>query len=227
MALRWRRILPALAAGAGVMLVLFLLTLISEDRPLWGVNPDVQIWAAGVLAAVAGLVAYAGLQARSPKPMAVGAGLGVVGFGVVLLASMAFVAGFSGSAAYYQGWNVDTDFEEAWDASTARAALEDQGFNVTSSSEDGLRAHRGEDVRVTIDVDEPASSNASREAFTFQVVLEADGGRVGSVEEASQQAREDRPALEDRFDEILASFEASTGWTHVGDPVWEPRIAVT
>lgn len=53
----------------------------------------------------------------------------------------------------------------------------------------------------------------------MQVVLKADGRKVGGFERAREQARENRPALEDRFDEILTRFEASTGWTHVADPL--------
>jgi hypothetical protein len=44
---RWRRILVALFAGVSVALVLAYLTLVIDDKPLFGVNPDVQLWIGG------------------------------------------------------------------------------------------------------------------------------------------------------------------------------------
>lgn len=201
------------------MLVVFLLTLLVEDRPLFGINPDIQIVVAGVLSALAGLLAYAGAD-RSPKPAFLGAGLGLAGFAIVLLATMAIVASFPGSAAYYHGWTVETTFEEEWNATTARQALEDEGFNVTTASEEGLRAHKGEEVRVRVDAPEPGT-------LTLRVTYADRGEEADSFDEARDQADDARPQLENRFQAFLEGFEATTGWEHSEEPTWEPLIAVT
>lgn len=201
------------------MLVLFVLTLLVEDRPLLGINPDVQIAVASVLAALAGLFVYT-RQDRSPMPAALGAGLGLAGFGIVLLGAMAIVASFPGSAAYYHGWTVDTTFEEEWNATTAKQALEEEGFNVTHASEEGLQAHERDEVSVRVNVADPGM-------FTLHVTYSDQGEEADTFDEARDQADDARPELENRYQAFLESFEATTEWEHSDEPVWEPLIAVT
>lgn len=223
---RWRRILGALAAGAAVMLVLFLLTVFSEDRPLWGINPDLQLWAAGLIAGLAGILAYGGLDARSPSTLGIGACLGVAGFLVTVVGAMAIVASFPGPYASYEGWTIETDYEEPWNATVAREALEDQGFNVTRADDQGLLAYDRDAVRVFIDRPR-ASPGEAPEGFRLTVQIDRDGENVGSATAAREHAEDQRPEIEETYQAFLAAFEDHTGWAHDTEPRYEPMIAVS
>lgn len=235
MAPRWLCVLGALAAGAGVMLILVLLIVSSEDRPLWGIDHGLLTAVAGVIATTAGMAAYAGMASRSPnspnspnspKSLSLGAGLGAAGFGLILLATMSVVGGLTTGGASYEGWQATTGFDDPWNATTARQALESQGFNVTSERPDGLIATGADGIGVRIYVHDDIDPNASQQTFLLSVTFHADGGRVDDYEAAEQQADADRPAVDERFQDILAGFEASTGWDHMREPSWEARISV-
>lgn len=223
-----RRVAAGIVAGGSVPLSVILFTVLAEDRPLWGINPDVQLWAAGVLSALAGLGVHLWRGARSPAGLAQGALFGLLGFGIVLatiVGAVAVLDGFGAGAAYYQGWEVRTDFDEEWNATIAREALEAQGFEVTDVSGEDLRGD-AEDVTIWLHVSGDRSAS-SEQGFTLLVSFQNDGEQADGVQEARAQAEQARPALEERFRDVLESFEGSTGWQHVGEPRWEPLIAVT
>ncbi len=230
---RGRRTLTALAAGASVPAVLFLLTLFSSDRPLLGIDPDLLIVLGAVLATLIGSVVYAGLEGARAKPWAIGAGLGIVGFIVLFGIVMSLVAALNQGAAYYGGWEVTTGFDETWNHTRAAGALQAQGFNVTRAGSDGLYAVKTEnatsdEVRVLIDADPPIRGRpASNATFGLQVEFRHDGEALDNAREARAQADAAKPAIETRFEAFLAAFEEDTDWTHVGDPTWEPGIAMT
>lgn len=226
MASRWRRVLVPLAAGVAVALVLAYLTLVVDDKPLFGINPDVQLWIAGILAALFGIAARVEAEARSPKAAAWGAGLGAVGFLVAVAAGMAVFVATSSPYAAYGGWTVETEFDEPFNATTAANALEAQGFNVTRTESGTVRAENGS-VSVHVTTVNGAPGRSPNATFELSVTYDADGENVGSADKARQQAREDRPRLEKRFQTLLDAFEADTGWTRVGEPEWESRIAVS
>lgn len=223
---RLRRILVPLAAGVGIALVLALVTLVVDETPLLGVNPDAQLWIAGVLAAVFGALAYAETEGLTGTGVVWGAVLGACGFLVAVGAGMAIFAATSSPYAAYAGWTVETDFEEEFDASTARRALEAQGFTIENFDTGRVHARNGS---VSVDVATLRGHEAERSNATFRLSVDydADGEDVDSAEEARRQARQDHPALEDRFQAFLDAFETKTGWSHVGEPEWQPKILVS
>ncbi len=229
MASRWLRLLGALGAGGAVMFTLFLLTLFAEDRPLWGVDAGILSLAAAVLAILAGFSVSGWLASWSTRAMVQGGVLGGAGFGIVFLASMAIVVGFPGHGASYEGWQASTNFDDPWNATRAREALEAQGFNISTQHPDRLVATADPDVTAILyvhDQRDPGNASDAQPTFLLSVGFRADGGWVDRYEEAQEQADADRPTFEDRFHEILEAFGTATGWTHM-DPVhWEARISV-
>lgn len=226
---RRKRALAALAAGGAVLGLLAVLTVTAEDRPLWGLNPDLQLWIGGILAALVGSLAYAGLGATRAEHLLLGAGWGLGGFLVLLVAAMAALALSNPGAAYYGGWQVSSRFDEAWNDTRASEALQAQGFNVTRSDSTGLYATLTDsdgDVRVRVDAAPPIRGGGNA-TFSLEVEYTHDGDAVDSIEEARAEARQARPSLEERFAAFLEAFEADTGWTHLGDPAWEPLLAQT
>lgn len=223
---RWRRILVPLAAGVSVALVLALLTIVVDDKPLFGLNPDVHLAVAGILAAVFGVLGYAETAGMTGTAVAWGGVLGAGGFLLAAGAGMAVFAATSSPYAAYAGWTVETDFDEEFNATTARDALEAQGFNITHVGSERIEA-RNDSAWVVLDAVGQHGADPSNVAFRMTVEYHADGEDVGSAEKARRQATEARPAFEEGFQAFLATFEERTGWTHVGEAEWQPLIVVS
>ncbi|MDX1612563.1 MAG: hypothetical protein R3185_09340 [Candidatus Thermoplasmatota archaeon] len=221
---RWRGVL-----AFGVGLVVFLL-LIAWELVLapesFSVNPDLLLWAGGVLAALAG----AGVMARSKDPSTsqafLGAGFGAGAFALALVIVQAMTL-LGPVHPYHPDIEAQVGFNGTWDHAVAGQALASHGLTLLGNDELAGVTARGElagmDAYVRLDrAQVPLEGNASIRLIVF---FGPDGG-MGSAEEARAWMLAHRTAAEAAFDDLASHIEEETGWQPVGEPRYQEEMAV-
>lgn len=121
---------------------------------------------------------------------------------------------------FLEGVQAEVRFEVLWNASQARVALEDLGFEVVRADRHGLRTE--ERNATTLDV-----FGATGPEWWFVVEFRAEERGWMSVDEAEARADALREARRGEAIRLVEAFEAGTGWDRAADPLWQPVIAVT